>query len=71
MAELWCHGLGDTNDGFLQKAIFVSVERRRVRCQNCGYMMRLRAVAIYPPATTKIVRGLGVNLHGLGFTGPP
>ena len=29
--------------------------------------MRLRAVAIYPPATTKILRGLGVNLHGLGL----
>ena len=40
-------------------------------CQHCGCLMRLRAVAIYPPATTKILRGLGVNLHGLGFTGPP
>ena len=39
-------------------------------CQHCGCLMRLRAVAIYSPATTKIVRGLGVNLHGLGFTGP-
>ena len=40
-------------------------------CQHCGCLMRLRAVAIYPPATTKILRGLSVNLHGLGFTGPP
>ena len=40
-------------------------------CQHCGCLMRLRAVAIYPPATTKILRGLGVNLHGLGCTGPP
>ena len=40
-------------------------------CTHCKRMMRLRAVAIYPPATTKILRGLGVNLHGLGFTGPP
>ena len=40
-------------------------------CQHCGCLMRLRAIAIYPPATTKILRGLGVNLHGLGFTGPP
>ena len=39
-------------------------------CQHCGCLMRLRSVAIYPPATTKILRGLGVNLHGLGFTGP-
>ena len=49
----------------------MSAERRRVRCTHCKRMMRLRAVAIYPPATTKILRGLGVNLHGLGFTGPP
>jgi hypothetical protein len=40
-------------------------------CSHCGCMMRLRAVAIYPPATTKILQGLGVNLRGLGFTGPP
>ena len=40
-------------------------------CTHCKRMMRLRAVAIYPPATTKILEGLGVNLHGLGFTGPP
>ena len=40
-------------------------------CQHCGCLMRLRAVAIYPPATTKILRGLGVNLHGISFTGPP
>ena len=40
-------------------------------CTKCGCMMRLRAIAIYPPATTKILRGLGVNLHGLGFTGTP
>jgi len=40
-------------------------------CTHCKRMMRLRAVAIYPPATTKILRGLGVSLHGLGFTGPP
>ena len=40
-------------------------------CTDCGGMMRLRAVAIYPPVTTKILRGLGVKLRGLGFTGPP
>ena len=40
-------------------------------CTHCKRMMRLRAVAIYPPATTKILRGLGVSLRGLGFTGPP
>ena len=39
-------------------------------CQHCGRMMRLRAVAIYPPATTKMLSGLRVNLLGLGFTGP-
>ena len=33
--------------------------------------MRLRAVAIYPPATTKILSGLRVDFLGLGFTGPP
>ena len=38
---------------------------------SVAFLMRLRAVAIYPPATTKILRGLGVNLHGLGCTGPP
>ena len=40
-------------------------------CHHCGGVMRLRAVAIYPPATTKILRGLGVRLMGIGFTGPP
>ena len=40
-------------------------------CTQCGCMMRLRAVAIYPPATTKILSGWSVNLLGLGFTGPP
>ena len=39
-------------------------------CEHCGRMMRLRAVAIYPPATTKMLSGLRVNLLGLGFTGP-
>ena len=39
-------------------------------CEHCGRMMRLRAVAIYPPATTKILQGLRVELLGLGFTGP-
>ena len=56
---------------FGRKPIFVSAERRRVRCTHCKRMMRLRAVAIYPPAMTKILRGLGVHLRGLGFTGPP
>ena len=37
-------------------------------CDHCGCMMRLRAVAIYPPATTKILSGLRVDLLGLGFT---
>ena len=40
-------------------------------CTHCKRMMRLRAVAIYSPTTTKILRGLGVNLHGLGCTEPP
>ena len=40
-------------------------------CDHCGRMMRLRAVAIYPPATTKILSGLRVDLLGLGFTGSP
>ena len=40
-------------------------------CDHCGRMMRLRTVAIYPPATTKILQGLRVDLLGLGFTGPP
>ena len=40
-------------------------------CTQYGCMMRLRAVAIYPPATTKILHGLGVNIHGLGCTGQP
>lgn len=38
-------------------------------CGHCGCMMQLRAVTIYPLATTKILQGLGVNLHGLGCMG--
>ena len=40
-------------------------------CDYCGRMMRLRAAAIYPPATTKILLGLRIDLIGIGFMGPP
>ena len=40
-------------------------------CGHCGCMMRLRAVAIYPPATTKILSGWRLDLMDIGFTGPP
>lgn len=39
-------------------------------CGHCGCVMRLRAVAIHPPATSKILCGLGVNLYEIGFTRP-
>jgi hypothetical protein len=50
---------------------FLSVHNEEQLATHCKRMMRLRVVAIYPPATTKILRGLGVQLRGLGCTGPP
>ena len=51
----------------------IQIQRRASvwTCTKCGCMMRLSAVVISPPATTKILRGLGVNLYRLDFTGPP
>ena len=54
---LWCTWLGDTNDGFCKKPIFVSAERRRVRCDQCGCRMTLRAVVVGEYAASRIIKG--------------
>ena len=54
---LWCSGLGDTNDGFCKKPIFVSAERRRVRCDVCGCRLHLRAVVVGEYASSRIIKG--------------
>ena len=66
---LWCSGLGDTNDGFCKTPIFVSAERRRVRCDTCGCCMTLRAVVVGAYAVSRIIKGF-VRAGRLGVSPP-
>ena len=66
---LWCSGLGDTNDGFCKKPIFVRAERIRVRCDGCGCRMSLRAVVVGEYAVSRIIKGF-VRAGRLGVSPP-